>query len=48
MNRLKNLFDDMTTTEVTHLLVNELTVVRVTFISFFLLIYYSYNVFTAC
>lgn len=35
MNRLKNLFNNITTTEVTHSLVNELTVVRVTFISFF-------------
>jgi len=33
MNRLKNLFDDMTTTKVTHSLVDELTQVRVTIIS---------------
>lgn len=38
MNRLKNLFDDMTTTEVTHSLVDELTTVRVTFIFLFFFI----------
>jgi len=46
MNRLKNLFDDITTTEVTRSLVDELIIVRVTLI--FFLFYYFYNLFTAC